>query len=410
MKSIKNIKCRMCDSTKFVSVINLGKQPLVNSLIKKKDLKKKEFIFPLHVKQCVKCKLVQLVEIIDANEIYKNVDYLYFSSDMPGLDKYFKPYAEDIKKRFLNKNDFLIEIGCNDGIMLKYFKKNYKVLGIDPATNVVLRALKNNIPVLPLFFTDNIAKKIKNEWGEAKLIYGNNCIAHLNDIRDLISGVKKLLHKNGVFILECNYWGGMVEKTNYSLIYHDHYSYFSIQVWEKFLKNYKMKVFDSLVTPAQGGSLRLFICKDNRKSTKRKELLIQKEIKTKLNTFKTSEKYKKNVELISKNLFNLITEIKKDNKKIAGYGAAAKGMTILQTSKIGKKHLDYFVDDSPAKQGYFTPIEQIPIISRKEAANKLPDYFIILAPNYSDIIIRREKQFIKNGGKFIIPKDGIHVI
>ena len=408
-KIIKNKSCRMCNSTKFFQVIDIGKHPLVNSLVEKKNLKKKDPIFPIKVNQCKKCKLIQLTEIIDANEIYKNVDYLYFSSDMPGLDNYFKPYADDLKKRFLNKNDFVVEIGCNDGIMLKFFKERYRILGVDPATNVVLRTIKKGIPSVPLFFTKELAKKIKSEWGSAKLIYGNNCIAHLNNVRDLAEGVSNLLKNDGVFVFECNYWGGMVEKTNYSLIYHDHFSYFTINVWEKFAKKYGLFAFDAIVTPAQGGSLRLFLSKKKRPQTKRYKELVKYEKKSQLNSYKSSKIFKKNVLNTASSLRKIVLNLRKKGKKIAGYGAAAKGMTILKCSNIGNK-LEYFVDDSPAKQGYYSPVDHIPIISRKKAQKKLPDYFIILAPNYSDIIIRKEKQFIKSGGKFIIPKDGIKII
>ena len=408
MQIIKNKTCRMCSSKSFFNVINLGKHPLVNSLIGKKELNKKDPIYPIVVKQCRSCKLVQLVNIIDANEIYKKVDYLYFSSDMPQLDKYFKEYAEDIKKRFLKMNDFVVEIGCNDGIMLKHFQKKCKVLGVDPATNVVLRTLKKKIPALPMFFSEELAKKISSEWNKAKVVVANNCVAHLNDLRDLIKGVRLLLTNDGVFIMECNYWGGMVDNVNYSLIYHDHYSYFSIKVWIDFAKKYKMKVFDAVITPAHGGSLRLFVSKDNRPATERFIKLAKAEREKKLNTFSASIKYKKNVMSISKKLRDLVINLTKKGKRVAGYGAAAKGMTILKCSNIGNK-LVYFVDDSPAKQGYYSPVDHVPIISRKEAERKLPDYFIILAPNYSDVILNKEKNFRKNGGKFIIPKNGIIV-
>ncbi len=398
----------MCSSKSFYNVINLGKHPLGNSLVSKKDIKKKDPVFPIKVKQCKKCKLVQLTEIIDANEIYKNVDYLYFSSDMPALDKYFLPYAKEIKKRFLKKNDFVVEIGSNDGVMLKFFK-NYKHLGVDPATNVVIRALRNNINTVPLFFTKNLASKILREYGPAKVIYGNNCIAHLDGLRDLTSGVYDLLDKNGVFIIECNYWGGMVKNTNYSLIYHDHYSYFSLKVWIDFAKKYKLSVFDATVTPAQGGSLRLYLSKNKRKMTKRCKNLLNEENKTKLNSFEVSKKYRNNVIKISNQLRDLVLKLKKNKKNVAGYGAAAKGMTILKCSGIGKQ-LSYFVDDSPAKQGWFSPVDHVPIISRKKANSKLPDYFIILAPNYSDVIISKEKNYIKKGGKFIVPKNGTHIL
>lgn len=411
MKTIINKTCRMCNSKKFKTVVNLGNHPLVNSLISKKDLKNKDPVFPLHVKQCNSCKLVQLVEIIDANEIYKNVEYLYFSSDMPNLDKYFKPYADDIKKRFLKKkNELVVEIGSNDGIMLQFFKPKYRILGVDPSTNVVLRALKKNITTVPEFFTNRIAKQISFEWGQAKVIYGNNCIAHLNDVRDLMNGVKILLKEDGVFILECNYWGGMVKNINYSLIYHDHFSYFSLDVWNKFVKKYGMSVFDAVVTPAQGGSLRLFISKKKRSKTKRYKRLVSEETKNSLNTFKKSIEYKNNVKRISNKLKKIVNDLKRKGKKIAGYGAAAKGLTILKCSGLGKKQISYFVDDSPAKQGLYTPVDHIPIISRKAANKILPDYFIILAPNYSDVIIKKEKDFIKKGGKFIIPKNELSIV
>mgnify|MGYP001167926870 FL=1 len=409
MKVIKNKICRMCNSNKFDLVINLGQHPLVNSLISKKDLKKKDPTFPIKVFQCRSCKLVQIKDVIDAEEIYKKVDYLYFSSDMPKLDKYFKPYAEDLKKRFLKKNDFVVEIGSNDGIMLNFFRKDYRILGVDPATNVVLRSIKKNIPAIPLFFNNSIAKKISKEWGKAKLIYGNNCIAHLDNLKDLMLGVQNLLSDDGVFVIECNYWGGMVKNTNYSLIYHDHFSYFSVKPWINFAKKYGMNAFDALVTPAQGGSLRLFLSKKKIKKTQRFMSLLNQEKKIDLNSYTTSLKYRKSVEDVSRRLRNLVLRLLKEGKKIAGYGAAAKGMTILKCSNIGNK-LRYFVDDSPAKQGFYSPVDHVPIISRKKAQKKLPDYFIILAPNYSDIIIAKEKKFTQNGGKFIVLTNDIKVV
>jgi len=393
----------MCDGTKFDTVIDLGMHPLVNSLISKEGLKGSEPMFPLVVKQCRKCSLVQLVNMIDSEEIYKNVDYLYFSSDMPGLEGYFKEYADDVKKRFVKKDDLVVEIGSNDGILLNLFKDKARILGVDPATNVVLRALKKGIPTVPEFFTENLASKISKEWGKAKVIAGNNCIAHLNDLRDLMGGVSQLLRDDGVFVVEANYWGGMVKNTNYSLIYHDHFSFFSLKVWQQFSKKYGMKVFDAWVTPAQGGSLRMFLCKDDRPVTARLKKLEQEEKETKLNTYATSLMYRNNVRRVSRKLRKIMIDLKSQDKKIAGYGAAAKGFTILKCSGIDGEFIDYFVDDSPAKQGLYTPIDHIPIISRKEAEKMLPDYFTVLAPNYAKVIMEKEKKFIAGGGKFIVP-------
>lgn len=400
----------MCDGRKFRVVIDLDRHPLVNSLVSKDDLKKKDPTFPLVVKQCQKCSLVQLVDLIDAEEIYKKVDYLYFSSDMPGLDKYFQPYADEVRERFLKDDDLVVEIGSNDGIMLNMFRGRNRVLGVDPSTNVALRALKRGIPTVPMFFSESLARKIAREWGTAKVLIGNNCIAHLNDLRDLILGVNAVLAPDGVFIIECNYWGGMVKNTNYSLIYHDHYSYFSLQVWETFASKYGLRVFDATVTPAQGGSLRLFLSSDRRPETQRLKDLRREEKENALNTYATSLRYRRNVLAVAKKLRKTVDDIKRQGKTIAGYGAAAKGMTILKCSDIGRTILDYFVDDSPAKQGWYSPVDHIPIISREAAEKRLPDYFIILAPNYADVIVAKESRFRERGGKFIVPKDGIAII
>jgi SAM-dependent methyltransferase len=410
MKTVHNKTCRMCDGTTFRVVIDLKRHPLVNSLVAKKDLQKRDPTFPLVVKQCRKCSLVQLVDLIDAEEIYKKVDYLYFSSDMPGLDRYFQPYADEVRERFLTDGDLVVEIGSNDGIMLNLFRGRNRVLGVDPSTNVALRALKRGIPTVPMFFSESIATKIANEWGRAKVIVGNNCIAHLNDVRDLVRGVKALLAPDGTFIVECNYWGGMVKNTNYSLIYHDHYSYFSLKVWQTFAPKFGFRVFDATVTPAQGGSLRLFMCTDRRPETARLKELEREEIDTALNTYETSLRYRDNVLAQAKALRRTVLDLKKAGKTIAGYGAAAKGMTILKCSGIGRTLLDYFVDDSPAKQGWYSPVDHIPIISREAAERRLPDYFIILAPNYADVIISKEAAFRAQGGRFIVPKDGITIV
>ena len=410
MNTIHNKTCRMCTGTKFKVVIDLKHHPLVNSLVSKSGLGNKDLTFPLVVKQCEKCSLVQLVDLIDAEEIYRKVDYLYFSSDMPGLDKYFQPYAAEVRRRFLKDGDLVVEIGSNDGIMLKMFQARNRVLGIDPSTNVALRALKRGIPTVPVFFSESLAHKIAHEWGKAKVVIGNNCIAHLNDVRDLVRGVKALLAADGTFIVECNYWGGMVKNTNYSLIYHDHYSYFSLKAWQSFAPKFGLRVFDAVVTPAQGGSLRLFICTDRRPETKRLKTLQLEEKETALNTYASSLRYRDNVLAQAQALRRTVLDLKKAGKSIAGYGAAAKGMTILKCSGIGAKILDYFVDDSPAKQGWFSPVDHIPIISRQAAQKRLPDYFIILAPNYAEVIISKEKAFMRQGGRFIVPQNGITII
>lgn len=402
---ILNSECRMCPGNVFKQVIDFGYNPLVNSLLEKEDLDKSEPVFPLVVKRCDQCSLVQVREIVDSHKIYRSQDYLYYSGDMPGLKDYFEEYATDLTTRFLpNKDSLVVEVGSNDGLMLGLIKdKGYKVLGVDPSTNVVVRAVKNGVSSISDFFTERLAKTIVREYGKAEVIYGNNCIAHLNDLRDLMKGVSLLLNDGGVFVVECNYWGGMVKNNNYALIYHDHFSYFTLKNWVDFAPQYGLKVFDAIVTPAQGGSLRVFMKKDpNVAMEERCQKLYNEEMETNLNSQATCTSYRKQVKAEAKKLHGLVEKLKFGlRKKIAGYGAAAKGFSVLKLSELDYKFIDYFVDDSPAKQGKYTPIDHIPVISRKDAESQLPDYFFLTAPNYEKQIIEKEKDFVSKGGKFI---------
>ena len=392
-------KCRICGGSNFKEVINFGDSPLVNSLIELQDITKTEEVYPLVVHQCQDCYLIQIVNPIDNYKIYQDVDYLYFSSDMPGLFEYFRTYADYIHNLYVKPGDLIVEIGSNDGIWLKNFVRWTPVLGVEPATNVALRAIKNGVPTINQFFTERVAKLIEKEFGQAKIIMGANCIAHLNDLHDMMRGVLALLKHDGVFSVECNYWGGMVKNTNYALIYHDHFSYFTIGVWNNFLKEYGLKVFDAEVTPAQGGSLRIYI--GDYPQTERCQLLVKEEEDSNLNSYETCLKYREACMTKAKGLKAIVDKLKSEGKKIAGYGAAAKGFSLLQLAGITTE-LDYFVDDSPAKQGKFTPVNHIPVISREDANDRLPDYFFITAPNYANVIMKKEK---RSGVRFIL-EDG----
>ena len=388
-------KCRICRNTTFKQIIDFGDNPLVNSLLNKEDLKKEEKIYPLVVDQCRNCFLIQTREPINSHAIYTAQDYLYMSSDMPQLSEYFLDYAQDIKDRFLNSGDLVVEIGSNDGVLLKHFPA-YRRLGVDPSTNVVIRALLD-VPTLSAPFNYHNAKNIAKYWGKAKVIMANNCIAHIDDLHNVMRGIKALLDKNGVFVLECNYWGGMVKNKNYSLIYHDHYSYFTLKNWVDIANQYNLKIIDALITPAQGGSLRAFLSNNTKDevSSRVEELLKEEQG---LNSYETAKRYARECKKEAVKLHDLIEKISQDSV-IAGYGAAAKGFSVLKLANITEKHIKFFVDDSPAKQGKYTPITHIPIFSRQEV--KDPDYFFITATNYEQIIVDKEQDFLKNGGKFI---------
>jgi len=396
--------CRMCKGNKFDKVLDMGLNPLVNSLIEKEDLDKTEAVYPLEVVRCRDCSLVQTKKPIDSHEIYTAQDYLYYTGDMPTTDEYFTDFAKELSVN-LNPSDFVVEIGSNDGTMLKNFP--CIKLGVDPSTNVVIRALKNGVPTLSAPFNENNAKNIAREYGKAKVVGGANCIAHIDDLDSLMRGVQVLLADDGVFWVECNYWGGMVKNKNYALVYHDHFSYFSLKNWVDYAPKFGLNVFDAYVTEAQGGSLRVFMAKDNRNLSERCSGLFEEEETIGVNTLKVAKQYGKDCQEEAKKLYGVVEGLKAEGKKIAGYGAAAKGVSVLKLANIDQSHIDYFVDDSPAKQGKYTPVDHIPVISRQEAESQLPDYFFILAHNYAKLIIEKEKGFLYKGGKFILVDSSI---
>ena len=399
--------CRMCNSRNLKSVLHLGKHSLVNSYLKKTELKKKELLLPLEISRCSNCGLIQVLKTVDPNEIYNDGKYLYFSRDVPGLSDYYKKYAKYILKKFIKKEDLVVEIASNDGILLQHLKNKTNVLGIDAAPNAVLRALKHSIPTFPALFNFKTSKLVSNEFGNAKVVMANQCIAHVDDLRDFMKGIDNLLNKkDGVFIFETGYWGNMVKRTIYEQIYHDHFSYFSLRVWEKFSKEFGLRMFDAEITPAQDNcSIRVFFSRNKKiNRSKRLKELMNEEKNSNLNTLKKSLEFKTSVKNSWKNLRDSLVKLKKQNKKIVAYGASAKAGTISTCAKIDSTLVDFFIDDSPSKQGKYTPIFHIPIMSRKNAFKKKIDYILILAVNYAKIIMNKEKNFKKMGGKFIIPR------
>ncbi|MBI5138669.1 MAG: methyltransferase domain-containing protein [Candidatus Vogelbacteria bacterium] len=401
------MKCRICGNTKFDDVLDMGKAPLVNSLLDKKDLSKGEKKYPLVVVRCSKCSLAQLKTIVDSHKIYHDQDYLYFTGDMPQQSQYMRAFdslVTEVHDKHTKKDDLIVEIGSNDGTVLEKMKDGRRILGVDPATNVVIRALARGVPTLSGPMEGRIARIIKKEFGPSKVVGGANCLAHIDNIHGVMEGVAELLSEDGIFWAEVNYWGGMVKHRHYALVYLDHYSYFSLKNWIDLAQMNGLYVFDAFVTEAQGDglSLRIFASRDkNRAKSERFKKLVQEEEKTKLNTLKAAKAYGEGCKIEANKLYKVITELKKQGKSIAGYGAAAKGFSVLQLAGITQKHIDYFVDDSPAKQGKYTPVTHIPVISRKDAEKRLPDYFFITAPNYADIIMAKEENFRKGGGKFI---------
>lgn len=398
-------KCRICNYNKLINFLDLGEVPLADLFLKNPRIKENKF--PLTVKVCPKCFLVQLVNEVDSKLLFSQ-DYGFYTGGSPASLKYFEDYANSVMTKFPKETKKLIvEIASNDGTLLKPFiKKGYKVLGIDPAKNVAEEANAQNIPTIIDFFNKKTAKVIASNHGKAGIIMANNVIAHVEDLFNFMTGVNALLDEKGVFIFECQYFPYLLFNNQFDNVYHEHRSFFSLTPLIKLLNSFNMEIFDIEEHDTQGGSIRVFVCfKSKRKiMTKVKESL-NNEIKMGITTLHTYLGFQARVNYIKIKLNQILKELKAQDKIVAGYGASAKSSTLLNYCNIGTNFLDYIVDKTPYKYGLYSPGMHIPIISsetEKERINK-PDYYLLLVWNYADKIIEREKEFINNGGKFIIP-------
>lgn len=406
MEKVKKINyCRLCKSKRLEKVLDLGLTPPANSFLKKRELKDKEDFFPLIVNFCIDCGQLQLSHVVNPEILFRH--YVWVSSTSPVTVAHFEEYADSVfKKLNLKKGDLVVEMGSNDGVLLKPFKKlGARILGVDPAKNVARRATKEGIQTLPHFFNVKIAKQIVQKYGKAKVITANNVFAHINNLDEIVNSVYELLDKEGAFIIEAPYNIDFIEKNLFDIVYHEHLSYLAIKPLDKFFKSFGMQIFDVVKTPVHGGSIRVFVKVHGAKHVIRESVreFISLENRKKLSDVNTYYKFAKNIKKNKISLSKILKKLKKEGKSIAGYGAPAKSTTLLHYFNLGKETLDFIADDSVFKQGLFTPGKHIPVVSSKELYEKKPDYLLILAWNFSDAIMKMHKKYKEDRGKFIVP-------
>lgn len=404
-KVIKINFCRLCKSKKLEKVLDLGKTPPANSFLKKSQLNNKEDLFPLVVNFCTSCGQLQLSHVVSPEILFRH--YVWVSSTSPVTVAHFNEYANSVfTDLHLKKGDLVVEMGSNDGVLLKPFKKlGARVLGVDPARNVARRATKEGILTLPHFFNTKIAKQIIKKYGKAKVIAANNVFAHIHDLDEIVRAVDLLLDADGAFVIEAPYNIDLVEKNLFDIVYHEHVSYLSVAPLDKFFKRFGMQIFNVVKRDVHGGSVRIFVKKNIAKHAVNKSVreFINLEKKKKLFDSTTYRSFAQNVAKNKVELLKLLRILKKQNKSIAGYGAPAKSTTLLHYFNIGKETIDFIADDSPFKQGLFTPGKHILVVSSKELYKKNPDYLLLLAWNFSVSIMKMHDRYKKGGGKFIVP-------
>ena len=399
--------CRFCSTPLELTFCDLGQTPPSNSYLK--TLSQKEPYFPLHAFVCSNCYLVQLGQFQTPAEIFS--DYAYFSSYSDSWLEHAKQYVNKVTQRFhLNSESFVVEIASNDGYLLQYFKeKNIPILGVEPAINVAATAQAKGIPTLTKFFGLKTAEEIVPK---ASLIIGNNVLAHVPDINDFVSGISKLLASNGIVTIEFPHLLQLIKQNQFDTIYHEHFSYLSLISSEKIFNRWGLELFDVEELSTHGGSLRVYLQHqgDKHAVTSNIQKVKNDEIEFGLTSLPTYLTYSAKVQEYKKNLRSFFQQIKAEKKLVAGYGAPAKGNTLLNYCQLTPEELPFTVDRSPHKQGHFLPGSHIPIYDPSMIEERKPDYLFILPWNLKEEIIQQMAYIKKWGGKFVIPIPEVIVI
>jgi len=377
-------------------------------MLTEEQLNEPESYYPLKIFVCQECYLVQVDEMQKADNIFDE-EYTYFSSFSKSWLQHAKNYVEMMIVRFgFNENSQVIEIASNDGYLLQYFKEqNVPVLGVDPTANTANAAEKKGIRTIVDFFSSRLAKEQLAEAGrKADLIIGNNVLAHVPDINDFVRGMKIALKEDGVITMEFPHLMKLVEECQFDTIYHEHFSYLSFFAVKRIFESQGLKMFDVEEIPTHGGSLRIFAKHKNDNSkeiSSNVEALVQKEKAEGIDTLEYYEGFQSRVEKIKYDSLSFLIEEKRKGKKIIGYGAAAKGNTLINYCGIkGTDLIEFVVDASPYKQGKYLPGSHIPVVSKEKIEEYKPDYVIILPWNLKKEISGQLDYIREWGGKFVI--------
>lgn len=411
---MQHSSCRFCNASLQHTFANLGGSPISNDYLTQNQLYQAEKFYPLHAYVCSKCLLVQLEEFESPNHIFGDGDYAYFSSYSDNWLNHCKAYTDLMVERFnFDKTSLVVEIASNDGYLLQYFvEKGIPVLGVEPAPNVAAVAEKRGVPSLVKFFGVETAKDLIAEHRKADLLLGNNVLAHVPDLNDFVAGMKITLAPQGIITAEFPHLLKLIQNNQFDTIYHEHFSYFSFLAVEKIFAHHDLRLFDVEELSTHGGSLRIYGChtEDTTHPTaERVSLLKQAEIEAGLTEIQTYLNFESHIKATKRKLLSFLIDAKIKGKTIAGYGAPAKGNTLLNYCGVGTDFIDYTVDRNPYKQSLFLPGTHIPIFKPDRIFETKPDYVLILPWNLKDEIMTQMAGIREWGGQFVTPIPEVQV-
>jgi SAM-dependent methyltransferase len=397
-------RCRFCGAPLAQTFADLGVSPIANNYLTADQLTSMEPFFPLHALACEHCFLVQLEEFETPQAIFS--DYSYFSSYSTSWLEHSRRYVETVTERFaLGPGSHVIELASNDGYLLQYFvERGVPVLGVEPAANVAEVAIERGIPTIVEFFGRELGRELAGK-RQADLLIGNNVLAHVPELNDFVGGMKELLAPGGVITMEFPHLERLVEERQFDTIYHEHFSYFSLLTARRVFAAHDLGVFDVEELPTHGGSLRIYACHaddSSREVTDAVRALEAREERAGLTDIRTYVSFEQAVEQEKRDILESLIGLKNEGLTIVGYGAPAKGNTLLNYCGIGTDFIDFTADRSPHKQGRFLPGSHIPIRAPEEIERLRPDVIFILPWNLREEIMHQLRFVSDWGGRFLV--------
>jgi SAM-dependent methyltransferase len=404
-------KCILCGDAQVEQFLDLGSTALANKFLSKEELATPEPKYPLKVGFCHACGHVQLMELVPPQAMFDH--YLYVSSASDTLKNHLWDLSDEIVKRYqLDADDLVIDIGCNDATLLHGFKRyGLRTLGVDPAQNLAKLTSENGIERCTVLFSAETARQITSRWGKASIVTATNTFPHIQDLEDFIGGLKTVLKPGGVFVIEMHYLLDLVEQIAFDTVYHEHVSYWALGPMKRLFESNGMQVVDAERVPLHHGQLRVHVKRQGEGDIGPAVAeIITAEKAAGLDRFETYERFAARARKIKKDLHETLARFARKGQRVAGYGAPAKGNTLLGFLEIDSELLPYIADRSTLKQGLYTPGTHIPVVAPERLLADQPDYVLLLAWNFVDEIMAQQAEYLKRGGKFIIPVPKVQVM